>query len=79
MGGGANSINLLLKKLDSWHYWYYNIDMKKRVSKRIPNMSIRVKREAIKLAKIEAIKADMTLGEWLEAAIKEKIKRDKRD
>jgi len=39
-------------------------------------MSIRVNREAIKLAKIEAVKADMTIGEWLEAAIKEKIKRD---
>jgi predicted HicB family RNase H-like nuclease len=53
--------------------------MTKRISKRIPNMSIRVNREAIKLAKIEAIKADMTLGEWLEAAIKEKIKRGKKD
>jgi hypothetical protein len=51
--------------------------MKKRVSKRIPNMSIRVNREAIKLSKIEAVKADMTIGEWLEAAIKEKIKRGK--
>jgi hypothetical protein len=27
-------------------------------------------------AKIEAVKADMTIGEWLEAAIKEKIKRE---
>ncbi len=50
--------------------------MKKRVSRRIPNMSIRISREAVKQAKIEAVKADMTIGEWLEAAIREKIERD---
>ena len=66
-------------QLDFWHYWYYNLDMKKRVSRRVPNMSIRIDREAVHKAKIEAVKADMTLGEWLEEAIKEKIKRGKRN
>ncbi len=58
---------------------YYNYGMSKKEPKRVPNISIRVNREAIKLAKIEAAKADITIGEWLEAAIQEKIKRDKKD
>lgn len=41
-------------------------------------MSIRIDRDVVYLAKIEAVKSKMTLGEWLEAAIKEKIKRDRK-
>lgn len=42
-------------------------------------MSIRIDRDVVYLAKIEAVKSKMTLGEWLEAAIKEKIKRGRKD
>jgi predicted HicB family RNase H-like nuclease len=44
-----------------------------------PNTSIRIDLEVLHQARVEAVKSRMTLGEWLEAAIKEKIKRDKRD
>jgi len=40
-------------------------------------MSIRIDREAVHKAKIEAVKANMTLGEWLESAIRDKIERMK--
>ena len=41
-----------------------------------PNTSIRIDPDILQEARIEAVKAKMTLGEWLEIAIKEKIKRD---
>jgi len=44
-----------------------------------PNTSIRVDPEVLHKARIEAVKSKMTLGEWLEVAIKEKIKRDRKD
>jgi predicted HicB family RNase H-like nuclease len=44
-----------------------------------PNVSIRVDPDMLHKAKVEAVKSKMSLGEWLEAAIKEKIKRDKKD
>ena len=40
-----------------------------------PNVSIRIDPEVLHQAKVEAVTAKKTLGEWLEEAIKEKIKR----
>ena len=37
-----------------------------------PNVSIRINPQILLQAKIEAVKAQMTLGQWLEAAIQEK-------
>ena len=45
-------------------------------SKSKPNVSIRIDPEVLHQAKIEAVKAKKTLGEWLEEAIKEKIARE---
>lgn len=44
-------------------------------SKSKPNVSIRIDPDVLHLAKIEAVKAKITLGEWLEEAIREKIER----
>jgi hypothetical protein len=44
-----------------------------------PNVSIRVDPDIVHKAKIESVKSKVTLGEWLEEAIKEKIKRGKRN
>jgi predicted HicB family RNase H-like nuclease len=41
-----------------------------------PNVSIRIDKEILHQAKIEAVKAKKTLGEWLEEAIREKIERE---
>jgi predicted HicB family RNase H-like nuclease len=54
---------------------YYNIYMRKNNTVR-PNTSIRIDPEILHKARIEAVKAKVTIGEWLEAAIKEKIKRE---
>ena len=48
-------------------------------SKSKPNVSIRIDPEALHQAKIEAVKAKKTLGEWLEEAIQEKTERNKRN
>ena len=45
-------------------------------SKSKPNISIRIDPEILYLAKIEAVKAKVTLGQWLEEAIQEKIERE---
>ena len=45
-------------------------------SKSKPNVSIRIDPEVLHQAKIEAVKARKTLGEWLEEAIREKIERE---
>jgi hypothetical protein len=48
-------------------------------SKSKPNISIRIDPEVLHQAKVEAIKAKKTLGQWLEEAIKEKAgKEDER-
>jgi hypothetical protein len=65
----------VLHSLDIWHYMYYHIDMKE--SRRIPNVSVRIDTEVLHLAKIEAVKAKVTLGQWLSIAIKEKIERER--
>ncbi|MFC2019406.1 hypothetical protein ACFLU4_05565 [Chloroflexota bacterium] len=49
--------------------------MKETKSK--PNISIRIDPEVLHQAKIEAVKTKVTLGEWLEEAIKERIIRGK--
>jgi predicted HicB family RNase H-like nuclease len=41
-------------------------------SKSKPNVSIRIDPEVLHQAKVEAVKAKKTLGEWLEEAIREK-------
>jgi len=41
-----------------------------------PNVSIRINPQILLQAKIEAVRAQMTLGQWLEAAIQEKMRRD---
>jgi len=51
---------------------YYNISMKESKSK--PNMSIRIDPEVLHQAKIQAVTAKKTLGEWLETAIQERIR-----
>jgi predicted HicB family RNase H-like nuclease len=45
-------------------------------SKSKPNVSIRIDPEVLHRAKIEAVKAKKTLGEWLEEAIVEKMRRE---
>jgi predicted HicB family RNase H-like nuclease len=46
-----------------------------KVSRRKPNTSIRINPEAIHQARIAAITQRKTLGQWLEEAITEKIKK----
>ena len=46
-------------------------------SKSKPNVSIRIDPDVLHQAKVEAVKAKVTLGEWLEEAIKERIIRGK--
>jgi len=41
-----------------------------------PNVSIRIDRDSLHKAKIAAVTAKKTLGEWLEEAIKEKVERE---
>jgi predicted HicB family RNase H-like nuclease len=45
-------------------------------SKSKPNMSIRIDPEMLYQAKVAAVTAKKTLGEWLEEAIQEKIERE---
>ncbi len=54
----------------------YTGDMKKRSGTR-PNTSIRVDPDILHQARIGAVVERKTLGEWLEAAILEKVERDK--
>ena len=68
--------NSLNRKLDKWDYMYYCIGMKE--SRRIPNVSIRIDKNALHEAKVAAVTAKKTLGKWLEEAIKEKIEREAR-
>ena len=42
----------------------------------IPNISVRLDREAYRQARVTAVIADTTLGSWLEDAIREKLARD---
>ena len=44
-------------------------------SKSKPNVSIRIDPDVLHQAKVAAVTAKKTLGEWLEQAILEKIKR----
>lgn len=43
-------------------------------SKSKPNVSIRIDKDILHQAKIASVTAKKTLGEWLEEAIREKIK-----
>ena len=50
-----------------------------KVSKRKPNISIRMNPEVLHQAKVAAVSSNKTLGDWLEEAIHEKIERSDRD
>jgi predicted HicB family RNase H-like nuclease len=41
-----------------------------------PNVSIRIDPEVLHQAKVEAVKTKKTLGEWLEDAIRERIRKE---
>lgn len=47
-------------------------------SKIKPNTSIRIDPEALHQARVAAVTARKTLGQWLEEAIEEKIQREKK-
>ena len=44
---------------------------------RTPNISLRINPDAYQTARVEAVKARKTVGQWLEEAIREKIEREK--
>ena len=44
---------------------------------RTPNISLRMNPDAYQAARIEAVTARKTVGQWLEEAIREKIEREK--
>jgi len=44
-----------------------------------PVVSIRINPDILHLAKIEAVKSKISMGDWLEEAIKEKIERSVMD
>lgn len=46
-------------------------------SRRKPNLSIRMSPDALHQARVAAVTVKKTLGEWLEEAIQEKVKREK--
>jgi len=54
----------------------YNKGMKESKSK--PNLSIRMNPEMLHQARVAAVTAKKTLGQWLEEAIQEKIKREQK-
>jgi len=43
---------------------------------RTPNISLRIIPDAYLSARVEAVKARKTVGQWLEEAIREKIERE---
>ena len=46
---------------------------------RAPNISLRINPDADYVARIEAVTARKTLGQWIEEAIREKIEREKEE
>ena len=44
---------------------------------RAPNISLRINPDVYYVARIEAVTARKTLGQWIEEAIREKIEREK--
>jgi len=44
---------------------------------RAPNISLRINPDTYYAARIEAVTARKTLGQWIEEAIREKIEREK--
>ena len=67
--------------VDLWHYNNYNSDMSPRTGRprtgRTPNISLRMNPDAYHAARIEAVTARKTVGQWIEEAIHEKIEREK--
>jgi diaminopimelate decarboxylase len=56
-------------------YMYYNTHMA-NVIKSKPNVSIRINPDILHQGKVAAVFAKKTLGEWLEEAIIEKLRRE---
>lgn len=61
--------------LTSVSYLYYSSDMPKGTGIK-PNTSIRIDPDVLHQARIGAVTAKMTLGQWLEEAIREKVERE---
>ena len=55
----------------------YNVYMTQVESRKLT--AVRIKPSAMHLARIGAVTAKQTLGQWLEEAIREKIEREKGD
>ncbi|MBI2853725.1 MAG: hypothetical protein HYX87_02230 [Chloroflexi bacterium] len=47
-----------------------------QTSKRKPNLSIRMEPEVLHQARVAAVASRKTLGQWLEEAIEDKLKRE---
>ena len=66
--------------LNLWNYKKYNNQMSPRTGRprtgRTPNISLRIIPDAYLSARVEAVKARKTVGQWLEEAIREKIERE---
>ena len=62
------------------YYSCYNLDMGQRTDRPRtgikPNTSIRIDLDILHQARIAAVTRKMTLGQWLEEAIMEKIERE---
>ena len=54
----------------------YNVGMTTRTNKSKPNISIRIDKDTHQQAKVAAAKEGITLGAWLEQAIRMKLVRD---
>ena len=63
------------------YYITYNTDMSPRTGRprtgERPNISIRIDPEVYHQAKVGAVVARKTIGQWLEEAIAEKVQREK--
>ena len=70
-----------LSRLDLSYYNNYNIPMSPRTGRprtgHTPNISLRINPDAYHAARIEAVTARKTVGQWIEEAINEKIEREK--
>ena len=68
------------RPVDFTQYVKYNHPMSPRTGRprtgERPNISIRLDREVYREAKIGAVVAGKTIGQWLEDAIQEKVERD---
>ena len=70
-----------LALLDLLYYKHYNVPMSPRTGRprtgHATNISLRINPDAYHAARIEAVTARKTVGQWIEEAINEKIEREK--